>query len=370
MMKCTLPAVFCLLLLGIVYAQEEDNELYNPSPKIRREGLPAVILKADNAVLMKAFYPEYYTDERNVRRDIQYVINNDSTISAMWDSLGDTTLELLEDLSGIKWRERILVLHLMKYLRVEALYDPLAIPLGGIKRENYTEAAPTGIHQYLNVIKSLAGRMLLQAELDGYVSMPVAGHPLMDMSAYRFDVLALTLTLACAEMIFPADSLNLITGTEQWQEHNPGWQIYRNYFKNDWILSPSQTLTGYLSREQYDSPLIALTRPPTAPNTPEEDKETNNPPVILPCKGRLGFSVLKLRTGLLEVVDIDTLGLAYISGIRIGDRIKRVNGEIARSPRDLMGKILDKLDTQGVYVLLLRGNEELGVLLLPPDKDY
>jgi hypothetical protein len=53
-----------------------------------------------------------------------------------------------------------------------------------------------------------------------------------------------------------------------------------------------------------------------------------------------------------------------------GDKIRRVNGEYARNARDLMGKILSKIDTDGVYLIVLRDNEELGLLLLPQEQQY
>jgi S1-C subfamily serine protease len=74
---------------------------------------------------------------------------------------------------------------------------------------------------------------------------------------------------------------------------------------------------------------------------------------------------MKTSSGLLEVVDVDSLKIAYSAGLMIGDRIRRVNGENVRNARSLMGKILDKIDTDGVYMEVLRDDQEIGLLLLP-----
>ncbi len=52
----------------------------------------------------------------------------------------------------------------------------------------------------------------------------------------------------------------------------------------------------------------------------------------------------------------------------IGDKITRVNGEYVRNARELMAKILNDLESYGVYLLVLREDEEIGVLLLPPSE--
>lgn len=288
----------------------------------------------------------------------------------MWDSLGDSVLAMIEDFSGIRWRESEFDINLVKYLRTDGLYDPLVIPHQGIKMECFTEIAPSGLHQFLNLIKFVAGRGIMQTELPGLRKQPVSFHPLLEKSAYRFDVIALTVTLACAEEILDPDSLENILNSEQWRRHNPGWEVFDNHFRYSWILSSEQPLVMFLMREPYDSPLVGLTRAPR-PIKSDTDKEPSTEPIRLSAGGgRLGFSVAKTTTGLLEVADIDTLGLAYSNGLMIGDRIKRADGEIVRNARALMGKILDKIDADGVYLLIIRDGEELGLLFLPPSYEY
>jgi C-terminal processing protease CtpA/Prc len=146
--------------------------------------------------------------------------------------------------------------------------------------------------------------------------------------------------------------------------------LYRAEFRSSWYLQPQSPLAVYLSNEPYSSALVRQTRPPRI-NKKESDTGATTEQVQLGAGGgRLGFSVIKNQKKLLEVVDIDTTGLAYTSGLRPGDQIKRVNGEYARHARDLMGKILDKLDTDGVYMIVVRDEEETGILLVPPVEEY
>ncbi|UCD94994.1 MAG: hypothetical protein JSU69_02780 [Candidatus Zixiibacteriota bacterium] len=362
-----LPAIF--LISGAV-AQDIDHEVLQSAPKIMRSGLPVVSFKTDNRLFMKALYPEIYANEYKVNRDIRWVRRNDSALAVTWDSLGYTVLAMLEDLSGIKWREHEISISLMKYLRAASLYDPPALPLEGIRMERYIEAAPGGLHQLLNLIKILAGRNIMQVELPGLARLPIYNHPLLDKTAYRFDVTTLTLTLACAEMIIPSDSLNDILGSQQWLRHNPGWELFENHFRYSWMLSVEQPLIAYLSREPHDSHLVGLTYPPRPRATEPEDNQSAKAVRLSAGGGRLGLSVTKSPAGLLEVVDVDTLGLAFANGLMPGDQIKRCNGEVVRNARDLMGKILDKLDTEGVYLIIARQGEELGLLLLPPADEY
>jgi hypothetical protein len=250
------------------------------------------------------------------------------------------------------------------------IYDPLSFPLEGIKMERYIEAAPRGLHQLLNIIKLIAARNLKQAEFPEYQGPQISYHPLMEESSYRFDIMTLTLTLACAEELIENDSLESILKSELWLRHNPGWQLFNDHFRFNWILSADQPLAEYILREPYESPLVALTRPPRIKRaTPDSDK-TSDPIRLGAGGGRLGFSVTKSRSGLLEVIAVDSTGLAHMNGIMAGDRIKRVNGEVVRNARELMAKILDGLDKEGIYMIIIRDGEEFGLLMFPEVDEY
>nr|MBN2278618.1 hypothetical protein [candidate division Zixibacteria bacterium] len=364
MMRLIIITTLLLMAVGVA-AQDFEQETAVPTPLIRRPGLPTVTVRTDNKLLMWALYPEDYINEYNLQSDIRWVNRNDSEFVAEWDSIGITILAMIEDLSGIKWRESQFDINLTKYLRTAVMYDPPALPLQGIRMNHYTEAVPTGLHRLLNVIKLVAGRNLLQTELPGCPRQPVADHPLLDKSAYRFDIMVLTLSLACAEYIIPSDSLENILKTEHWQKHNPGWEIYKNHFRYSWMISFEEPLITFILREPYDSPLVGLTRPPRPPKKSENEITDREPIRLSAGSGRLGFSVARLPNGFMEIIDVDTLGLAYTNGLMIGDQIKRVNNEVVHNAHDLMEKILDKIDREGVYLIVIRNGEEVGLLMLP-----
>lgn len=327
--------------------------------------VPRVEFIIDNLNLMRAFYPTHYENEQEIKRDIRFVNRNDSVFYAVWDSLGYSILTTMTSLSGIEWVEQDFKIHLMKYLPRDRVYDPALFPLEGIKTTNYVEAAPTGLHQLLNLMVLLSGRNIQQVFDPVSIQYYLWDHPLLQQSAYRFDVIALTLAMTTAQYIIQPDSLELILASESWKRHNPGWNTYKNHFQNSWQITSENPLVTYLANEPYNSSLVNLTRPPRITRPKSENLIEDEPVILSAGGGRLGFSVVKTPLGLFEIVNIDTLGHGFASGLQIGDLIKRVNGEVVRSARDLMGKIIDKLDSDGVYMIVLRQEQEVGVLLLP-----
>ncbi|HHI03210.1 MAG TPA: hypothetical protein ENL22_06790, partial [candidate division Zixibacteria bacterium] len=167
--------------------------------------VPKVSFIIDNLNLMRAFYPLYYDNEQDIRRDIRYVNRNDSVFYAVWDSLGYTILTTMTSLSGIDWIEQDLTIHLMKYLPRDRVYNPALFPLEGIKTKNYVEAAPAGLHRLMNLIVLLSGQNIQQLFDSKSMHYYLRDHPLLQESAYRLDVIALTLAIATAEYIIPPD---------------------------------------------------------------------------------------------------------------------------------------------------------------------
>ena len=328
--------------------------------------VPKVEFVIDNFNLMRAFYPLHYKNEQDIRRDIRFVNRSDSVFYAVWDSLGYLILTTMTSLSGIEWVEQDINVHLMKYLPRDRVYDPALFPLEGIKTTNYVEAAPTGLHQLMNLIMLLSGRNINQVNDPKSIQHYLWDHPLLQQSGYRFDVITTKLAMATAEHIIPPDSLKLITASESWKRFNPGWITYQSHFKENWPLTSETPLVTYLANEPYNSALVNSTRPPRVTRSNHDKPVEVEPTVLSAGGGRLGFSVVKSPLGLFEVVDVDTLGISFAAGLQIGDLIKRVNGGVVRSARDLMGKIIDKLDSDGVYIIVLREEYEVGILLLPP----
>jgi len=366
-MKHLLAILFFVCSGSILLAQEQDNIIdiiKYPANNIYSD-VPAIEIETENLNLMKAFFPLYYDNEQKIRQDIRYVERNDSALIATWDSLSGVIMTTITSLSGIEWVEDNLQLHLMKFLPVDKIYDPASIPLEGIKTPEYIEAAPSGLQRLMNMIVIFSGRNIQQIFNPISTHHHLFDHPLLQQSAYRFDVLSLTLAMAVSQYIIMPDSLERIVNSENWRRHNPGWETYSNHFRHNWALTAEKPLIVWLTDEPYNSPLVELTRPPRIIE-PRPQKETPQEPIKFSAGGgRLGFSVIKNLSGFLEVADVDTLGLGYACGLRAGDLIKKVNGEVIDTPRNLMGKIIDKIDTDGVYMIIMRNDQELGILLLP-----
>lgn len=343
---------------------EFDMSLY-PGDAIYPD-VPVVIIETGNLNLMRSFYPLYYDNEQQISRDIRYVNRNDSALVAEWDSLSYLILTTMTSLSGIKWVEDEFKLNLFKYLPVNTIYNPAAMPLEGIKTSKYIEVAPDGLQRLLNIMVIMAGRNIEQIESPQSIHHYLAVFPLVQQSAYRFDVLALTLAISTAEHFMEPDSIDAVTSSASWKRHYPGWIVYKDYFRENWKLTAETPLVTYLANEPYNSPLVDLTRPPRITKPAQTQAAQNEPKKLGAGGGIFGFSVAKTPLGLLEIVDIDSTGLAYMSGLQVGDQIKRVNGEVVRTARDLMGKIIDNIDSEGIYMTIIRDDGEIGILLMGP----
>ncbi len=345
----------------------QDTQVENADSIVTRSTTetPAILFETNNYYLNEAFYPDYMSGNYDPNIDILLIQKKSAPLIALWDSLGGTLLPLIPALSGIPWNESSIKIHLMKYLPVPGLYEPLALPVEGIRQGGKIEAAPAGWSLFFQLLQYLSGRNLLQARTSDSGNSVVANHPLLEPSIYRFDVMAMTLAIACAKEILPPDTLNEILASERWQKLNPGWQIYKDYIRNKWPLSPEMTLLSYISSESTNSSLVEASAPPKQPEAENPKASKKGKPLPSAGKGKLGFSVVRGRGGYLDVVSIDSKRLAYLCGLRGGDRIQRVNGEQARNERELMNKILDKLDTDGAYLTILRDNQTKGILLRP-----
>ena len=367
-MKTIFFLFLSLVIISAVTAQDYDFEP-PPVPQVYiNPNVPTVKFEAARPFLLRALYPLYYENEYQIRRDRRYVGRNDSTLTAWWDSLGTYILSEITRLSGIDWTEKNLDFQLAKYAPTAGMYDPLIMPLEGVKTRDYIEVAPVGLHRSLNVIRLLCGRNLRQMFSQNSAWFYLSDHPLLAESAYRFDVINLTLTVAVAEKFIPPDSLKNIFKTGTWRRINPAWEVYDSHFRYNWPLTPETPLVTYLSNEPYNSPLVGMTTPPRpapkiASGTGDADKMK-----LGAGTGRLGFSVARGQHGLLEVVAVDSTRLAFANGLMVGDLVKRVNGQTARNARQLMTAILDKIDTDGVYMIIVREDEEIGLLLLPVEE--
>jgi hypothetical protein len=79
--------------------------------------------------------------------------------------------------------------------------------------------------------------------------------------------------------------------------------------------------------------------------------------------------VARGQSGMFRVVDIDTLKLAYISGIRKDDLIRNIEGTGPRSIKQLFTLMLDNLE-EGVHVNIVREDEPDVVIVYPWEEVY
>jgi hypothetical protein len=172
------------------------------------------------------------------------------------------------------------------------------------------------------------------------------------------------LAIATAKEIIPEDTLAQIISSAAWKRHFPGWTVYRDNFRDKWVLSPMTPLLQYLQNEPYNSSLVELTAPPEEETLGKTDTgKTPQPPSSSSVGGRLGFYAERQRNGAYNVTAIDSTKLAYACGLRLGDQIRSVNGASAATFNVLVGNIIDRLNGDGAYLEIRRGGEIRGVLI-------
>ena len=326
--------------------------------------IPDVKISDRTESLQRNIYPRYY-GTHSVRADLRWVRANDSALVAFWEEKGDTVLHILTELSGIAWREPAIDINLLRYFPSVGNPSPLVIPVGGIMRGELIEAAPTGNLMRFNLIYQLAGRMLDQTVQPRYGSdYGIAYHPLLRHTPYRRDNLILLLAVATSENILGLDSTRNAYQSSFWKRRSPGFQIFEEYFRDAWVLTPDQTLADQVASVPYGSHLVAVTRPPSR-SSPADDRSRQPFVEGLPLKGDLGVSLSIDEGGLLRVDTLDTYRLAYASGLRKDDRIRSVNDYRVRTPRQFVEKVLETLATGGATLQVQRDGELRTVILQP-----
>jgi hypothetical protein len=285
--------------------------------------------------------------ERSAYGDLRWVRDNDSTLTAFWDSSSYDILHILSELSGLRWYQKEFDIYVVRNAPTIGAGEPVIIPFGGIVENGLTAAVPTDHRMKLNLIYQLAHRMLAQAvQPADSVYLTVASHPLMRPSPYRRDVLAMLLAISTANVVLGIDSADAAWNSAFWHQRFPGRQILEDYLLNNWILSPDQPLVAWINKEPYSSELVRATKPPR-----QADEDYTRPHRLfvegLPLKGELGFSTTIDDNNRLVIDRIDTYRLAYANGLREGDIIRRVNGSLVRTQKALVEKLLERLTTTG-----------------------
>jgi len=359
-----LVLITCCLALLLVSFSSAQRSRYAGSQDLGR--LPVVHIDHHTTRLQQSLFPDLY-NKRSARRDTRWVQQNDSTIILLWQVAGDSILAIMTRLAGIDWVETSITVHLVRFFPTMGAASPAIIPVGGIRRGILTEAAPSGASMKLNLIYQFAQRCLAQVYLQpDSLSLALKGHPLMQPTPYRRDNLAMLLALVTAQQVMGLDSTYSAYQSAFWKERMPGGEILQEYLLSEWILSPEHPLAQWIVEEPYTSRLVSLTRPPKVNRLP---RSTGPRAWVegLPIAGRLGFSVKPNEAGQLTVDKIDLYRLAFASGLREADVIRRVNGVRPRNHKDLIERILDTLDDGGAVLQVTREGQQETVILQPVD---
>lgn len=360
MRNICLIAASIFLLAVIPLSAQPPGEV---TSKAGYPGLPQVTFVTSAAAFQASLYPDYYRTN-SVRSDLRWVEQNDSLLMAFWDSSGSAVLQELTRYSGIAWVEDEIDIYLLRYYPTNGEGDPMIIPMTGIKRGVRVEAMPTDTSMFFNVILQLSKRMLSQADQPGHhVRLGIADHPLMRPGAYRRDNLAWLLALVVSQQIFGVDVTFDIYQSGFWTNHHRGRQIFEQFLLQDWILTPSRTLSTWIAQEPWGSELVVATRPPR--RTTSDNAEIRSLVEGLPPKGELGFTVRYDDRGRLVIDKIDPQRLAYANGLREGDVIRSVENARVTDQRELIEKLLDGLNAGGATVNLIRNDQPMALVVQP-----
>ncbi len=326
--------------------------------------LPDVEMEVDNFDYMISLFPDDYSSRRRAIRACSTVSTEAEELRAFWEEQGDIVLYYLSYYAGIDWVEPDFKINIVKYYPDYAHYNPMTIPLAGKKNGNQIIAIAGGLSHYITLFQQLSKRLLEQTKFPGASRYFIAGHPLMRKSPRRFDNLANLLALRTLSDFTNVDSVMTVFKSEHWKKREPGQEVLFNYFWDNWNLSADSTLAAYIAAEPYGSRLVALTRPPVVRPKQLDNRTWGDHQLQAPPAGRLGFSVAKDRSGFYKVVEIDSLKLAFSSGLRTDDLIRNIDGTSPRNIKQLYGFILENLQN-GAHVNIVRNDEPDAVIIYP-----
>ncbi len=338
--------------------------LLAPAPSVRAQvdDLPDVEMVIDNFDYMISLFPDDYATRREALRACSTIVPDAESLKVFWDEQGDAVLYYLSYYAGIEWVEPEFDIFIVKYYPDYANHDPLTIPLAGKKNGVLIEALPGGLSPYFTIFQQLAKRLLDQTAYPGASPYFISGHPLLQKTPRRFDNMANLLALRTMSDFANVDSVMAMFTSVHWKKREVGQEVLLNYIWDEWELSHDTTLAMRIASVPYGSKLVSLTRPPVKETPRHTGWGTHQ--LQPPPGGRLGFSVARGQSGFYRVVDIDTLKLAYISGLRTDDLIRNVEGTSPRSIKQLFTLILDNL-TNGAHVNIVRNEEPDAVIIYP-----
>lgn len=350
-MKKAYLTILIVLLAGTAVPQQTYYTLFR-----YRSFIPAVAINDRSVPLQAAVYPDLYKI-RSAETDMKWVTDSDTDVVKFWKQKGDTVLHILTELAGIEWKEAEFDIYLVRHFPTVGSPDPLVVPVGGIGPRGLLEDVPRDNRLTLNLAYQMARRLLSQVErADDPTSFALARHPLMRQTPLRRDCMAMLLALVTCQNMLGYDKANEAFNSEFWDRHFPAKEIFKTYLMNKWVLSPEKTLASKILNEPRNSELVEATRPPRARTTTSDGQPVTQIAGISPT-GKLGFSV-RYESGNAMVIDtIDANRLAYANGLRSGDQIKRVEGQVVRTFRDLVEKILNGIEKGGAEIEYVRDNK-------------
>jgi hypothetical protein len=324
--------------------------------------LPDVEMVVDNYDYMISLFPDDFSSRRLAVRACSTIVEPADSLKIFWELQGNAVLYYLSYYAGIDWIEPEFKIYLVKYYPDYAGHNPMTIPLTGKKDGDRIIALPQGLSHYITLFQQLAKRLLDQTQFPGATHYYIAGHPLMEKTPRRFDNLANLLALRTLADFTSIDTLLSIFRSTHWKEREIGQELLFNYFWDQWQLSEDSTLAWWLANEPYGSRLVAMTRRPVT-RQPRHSGWGNHQ-IQSPPGGKIGISVARDQSGFYRVVQIDTLKLAYQSGLREDDLIRNIEGKAPRNIKQLFTLILEYLET-GAHINIVRDEEAEAVIIYP-----
>ena len=321
--------------------------------------VPTVTMVIDNYDYMISLFPDDYPNRRQALKACASIATEAGALKAFWDENGPEILSSLSYYAGIDWVESDFDIYIVKYFPDYACQRPMTIPLEGKKNGSQIISVPQGLSHYITLFQQLSKRLLEQVMLPGAPRSSLAAYPMMQKTARRFDNLANLLALRTLEDFWNIDSVLAVFRSEHWRQREIGQDVLFGYLWDRWRLSGDSTLAFWLTSESNTSALVELTRMPVRAQS-SLGRGTSG--LQSPSGGRLGISVARDPSGFFRVLNVDTLKLGYISGLRKNDVIRSIEGAVPGNMKELFSLLLAYLE-QGAEVKILRDGRPEAVII-------
>ena len=196
--------------------------------------LPRVEMITDNYDYMISLFPDDYDSRRQAIRACSTIAIEAESLKVFWDELGEYVLTYMSYYAGITWVKPEFDIYIVKYFPDYACHRPMTIPLTGRKNGDRIIALPQGLSHYIALFQQLASRLLEQAFMPGGSPYYIAGHPLMQKTPRRFDVMADLLALQTLADFKDIDSVLAVFKSAHWKQRQPGQEVLFDNFWEKW----------------------------------------------------------------------------------------------------------------------------------------